>query len=360
MTPRGRISRRISGDQSYESFHLISKVSKNQSWDDDFDEDINPDSDASFLRRHRSIDRDDHDLGDQMNKPGFFQRVFGFMSRSRLLRVSSSTKDAVSYGALPNQDSRSQSEDWDMTDDDDGRSLDRRKGKSGALKSAASFASFGSRRRRDESASHSGGRTRRSSLQESTPMLVVDPDHSTGQGGVLGGGLPLATTSEDEDEGDEVISIDDDEDVLDPSDNSPYSQVRASVAATDDISASINTPRMWTLSLLCALVGSATNLFFSLRYPSVAITPVIALVIVHPLGRAWDQLLKRPDDPKESFEYGNREIKKRDPLLSRSRWSRLRLWLAQGQWNGKEHACVSNSMSNDTLFCDKSWVTTHI
>ena len=175
-------------------------------------------------------------------------------------------------------------------------------------------------------------------------MLVPEPGHPAGQGGHLGSALPFAASIVDEGEGDEVVSISDDEDILDPPDNSPYPQVRASVAATDDISASINTPRMWILSLLCALLGSATNLFFSLRYPSVAITPVIALVVVHPLGRAWDRLLKRPDDPTEIFEYGNRvrATKQHDPVLSRSRMSHLRLWLAQGRWNGKEHACVSN------------------
>ena len=175
-------------------------------------------------------------------------------------------------------------------------------------------------------------------------MLVPEPGHPAGHGAHLGSGLPFAGSSEGLGEGDEVVSINDDEDVLDPPDNSAYPQVRASVAATDDISASINTPRMWILSLFCALLGSATNMFFSLRYPSVAITPIIALVIVHPLGRAWDRLLKRPDDPMETFEYGNRvrAAKQHDAVLRRSRISNLRLWLAQGRWNGKEHACVSN------------------
>ena len=100
---------------------------------------------------------------------------------------------------------------------------------------------------------------------------------------------------------------------------------------------------MWILSLFFALLGSATNLFFSLRYPSVAITPIIALVLVHPMGRAWDAVLKQEDDPSESFEYG---IKlRRAPSGSQldgtpSTWRRFRLWLAQGQWNEKEHACV--------------------
>jgi OPT family oligopeptide transporter len=169
-------------------------------------------------------------------------------------------------------------------------------------------------------------------------MLIAEPGHPAGQGGHLGGGLPyVASDDEDKDHNPgEAVSIGEDED---PQDNSPYPQVRASVAATDDISASINTPRMWILSLLCALLGSATNLFFSLRYPSVAITPVIALVIVHPLGRLWDRLLKHYDDPTESFDDGDL-VSRNKPGHNLPRRTQIRLWLAQGKWNGKEHACV--------------------
>jgi OPT family small oligopeptide transporter len=124
----------------------------------------------------------------------------------------------------------------------------------------------------------------------------------------------------------------------DPPDNSPYSEVRASVPATDNTTLSISTPRMWTLSLLFALMGSATNLFFSLRYPSVAITPVIALVLVHPLGRLWDFLLKAEDDAEEHFVDGVRD--RTDVCNSVTASTRFRLWLAQGRWNEKEHACV--------------------
>jgi hypothetical protein len=145
-----------------------------------------------------------------------------------------------------------------------------------------------------------------------------------------------------------------------PSDNSPYAQVRASVAATDDITLSINTPRMWTLSILFAILGSSTNLFFSLRYPSVSITPIIALLLVHPLGILWDQILKRGDDPDETFingsisregesvdagVYSNGEcsstVRGSQVAQSKDSWKRrLRLWLAQGRWNEKEHCCV--------------------
>lgn len=344
MPSRGRTRSRSTDVHSYQEFPLSSKVSKNPLSGNQSDHDINPDSDAAFLRRHRSNDRDTSDFENQIAKPGLLQRFRALMSQSPLLRRHSSVNNATSYGALRDQSPSGQSENWHLTDEDDVPKRGNRKGKSGALTSAASFASFGSRRRRHDGLSRSRSRVRRASLRGSSPMLVPEPGHPAGQGGHLGSGLPFAASSGDEGEGDEVVSIGDDEDTLDPPDNSPYPQVRASVSATDDISASINTPRMWILSLSCALLGSATNLFFSLRYPSVAITPVIALVIVHPLGRAWDRLLKRPDDPTETFEYGTRvrAAKQHDPVLSRSRMSHFRLWLAQGRWNGKEHACVSD------------------
>ena len=123
-----------------------------------------------------------------------------------------------------------------------------------------------------------------------------------------------------------------------PPDNSPYPQVRSSVPATDNVSLSISTPRMWILSIIFALLGSASNLFFSLRYPSVTITPVIALILVHPLGRIWDYLLKRPDDPIDVFDNGvgiSKDLRTDFPTPER-----FRLWMAQGCWNEKEHACV--------------------
>jgi OPT family oligopeptide transporter len=128
-----------------------------------------------------------------------------------------------------------------------------------------------------------------------------------------------------------------------PSDNSPYAQVRASVAATDNISLSIDTPRMWFLSILFSIAGSSTNLFFSLRYPSVSLTPIIALLLVHPLGLLWDQLLKRHDDPEETFIDGCVQTTSHhsEPSQAKATWTRrLRLWLAQGRWNEKEHCCV--------------------
>ncbi|KAK1962410.1 OPT oligopeptide transporter [Colletotrichum sublineola] len=127
----------------------------------------------------------------------------------------------------------------------------------------------------------------------------------------------------------------------DPVDDSPHEVVRASVPPTDDVTLSINTPRMWTLSFLFSVLGSSTNLFFSLRYPSVAITPVIALLLVHPLGLMWDYALKHKDDPSEEFLDGllvpGGDDDRSPPKRS---LERVRRWLAQGRWNEKEHTCV--------------------
>ena len=138
---------------------------------------------------------------------------------------------------------------------------------------------------------------------------------------------------------DEVrIEFEEDPDEDTPHDDSMYPEVRASVSPVDNVKLSISTPRMWILTLLFALLGSSANLFFSLRYPSVAINPIIALIVVHPVGRAWDLIFKRVNDPEECFQDGFKVSSNghRDASLLK----RARLWLAQGRWNEKEHACV--------------------
>ncbi|KAH7400729.1 OPT oligopeptide transporter protein-domain-containing protein [Phaeosphaeria sp. MPI-PUGE-AT-0046c] len=150
-----------------------------------------------------------------------------------------------------------------------------------------------------------------------------------------------ARLGEDEDEDSESDDLHDTKG--NPADDSPYAQVRASVAPTDNTSLSIDTPRMWFLSIIFAIAGSSTNLFFSLRYPSVSLTPIIALLLVHPLGLFWDQMLKRHDDPEEVFLNGCIVKSSYSSHVPRNKhvWKRrFRLWLAQGRWNEKEHCCV--------------------
>lgn len=173
----------------------------------------------------------------------------------------------------------------------------------------------------------------------------------------------------DEDEASDSDGLHDVKD--NPTDNSPYAQVRASVAATDNTSLSIDTPRMWFLSILFSIAGSSTNLFFSLRYPSVSLTPIIALLLVHPLGLLWDQVFKRSDDPEETFLNGSLQKTSYTSQSSRLRttWThRFRLWLAQGRWNEKEHCCVyvsSNvsfgfAFATDVSISDENTCTTLI
>ncbi len=213
---------------------------------------------------------------------------------------------------------------------------------------------YGLRRRRDGSQGRSPASRRRPRQSEelggSTTIGGLEGRFGTTETSLVN---DLAKDPEPDDDGDDDRSYVFDSDVdgeEDPPDNSPYAQVRASVSPTDNTSLSINTPRMWALSILFSILGSSTNLFFSLRYPSVAITPVIALLMVHPLGLLWDYFLKRSDDPPEEYVDGFRSettstasSEHRRPFVpreQRGRLDRMRLWLAQGRWNEKEHSCV--------------------
>ncbi|KAF2687409.1 OPT-domain-containing protein [Lentithecium fluviatile CBS 122367] len=309
------------------------------------------------------------------------------MSRAPLLVRSSPAQGTGSYGGLPILSLSSSPDDSDDHHVTNFLQRSKRKGKSklrhsepaqrrpsvnqshdDSIRSEPVFTASRARRRstRDESSSSSAlledayegqqesGLESRFNASGLGPTAVGAPRvfeslQSSSTSSQMGG------TEEDE----ETSAGEDMHDMKDhghPSDNSPYAHVRASVAATDDLSLSINTPRMWALSILFAILGSSTNLFFSLRYPSVSITPIIALLLVHPLGLLWDQLLKRPDDPNETFVNGalqsdngslygsgSRLASRHSSHLPQSRlpWgTRTRLWLAQGRWNAKEHCCV--------------------
>lgn len=343
MTLRGRPRNINQAEELCESYELVNSTTDSLSSKHDFGDDVQPGTNVSLLRDHRI--GDDHDSAEQDReaRPGLLERVTAFMSTKALLGGSSAIKGPTSYGALSRLAIESSPETFLSNDPEtaanDVRKSDTRKNKN--VDRVTSVASFGPKRRRDHDASHSRNRVRRASLESSNRMLTAESGHPAGQGGHIGGRLPLFPSDDEDEDDDEVISIDDDQ-TPDSSDILLDPQVRASVAVTDDTSASINTPRMWILSLLCAFLGSATNLFFSLRYPSVAITPVIALVVVHPLGRLWDRSFKHPNDPAEVFEDGVliQRTKAQSPTASLSSRKRLRLWLAQGTWNGKEHACV--------------------
>ncbi|KAJ5961100.1 uncharacterized protein N7479_008250 [Penicillium vulpinum] len=283
---------------------------------------------------------------------GIVQRFRAFMSRAPLLR-STPVLGASSYGSLRSPD-----------ESEEDISISRGRNVRGGLQRASFENGIGSSSNVPGSTprrSHSSARQRNSFYAErgnrrpssaaSDVGLGPDSKYSFATGLAIPGNpvrqeTPVSSpymTSDDEN----VLDIDDDDSKSsgeDPPDNSPYAQVRASVPATDDISLSINTPRMWILSLLFSLSGSAANLFFSLRYPSVAITPIIALVLVHPLGKFWDVIFKQTGDPLEIFENGSLHHRESPSgeieALPVPLASRVRLWFAQGRWNEKEHACV--------------------
>jgi hypothetical protein len=261
------------------------------------------------------------------------------MSKAPLLLRSSPAQGTGSYGAVPVQEHDSDVEEDPVAD------VGRRNKRKDTNMSRASTQSGRTGRARKGSASASksfGRRLRRSSSNASDIGMGPDSKSSFATGSAhperqFLDGVASESASEDT----STVDSDQTEQDEDPPDNSPYPQVRATVPATDNTTLSISTPRMWTLSLLFAVAGSSTNLFFSLRYPSVAITPVIALVVVHPLGLLWDKLLKRDSDPEETFENG--VLQQRNTMSDsfiESRKRSFRLWLAQGKWNEKEHACV--------------------
>ncbi|TVY93592.1 Glutathione transporter [Lachnellula willkommii] len=315
----------------------------------DDDDELDPESTAALLRRHLYDNSDDEAANSTVPFVNPFRKLVGLMSKAPLLLRSSPGFGTGSYGALPVGASTDNSEE---EEEDVGRQKKRRVRKSGLRNTV----STGALNAAQATASASASRRRKS---QSATVDELAEDIGL-EGGVAAGGIPIpngessleSTGSSDENDSEEAIldgfSLNDE----DPPDNSPYAQVRASVSAIDNTSLSINTPRMWALSLLFAILGSSTNLFFSLRYPSVSITPVIALLLVHPLGLLWDRILKRRDDPKEEFIDGVRninipnetttssELNDRQPSEQPSITRALRLWLSQGRWNEKEHSCV--------------------
>jgi len=316
------------------------------------DEELDPESTSALLRRHLQDNSDDDEAADT-NIPFInpLRKLAGLMSKAPLLLRSSPGFGTGSYGAVPIDAS---TENSDEEDADDVRRRDKRRTKMSGLRNTVSTGTL------DSSQSGASKRRRRShSIKGEGPEDMAEDIGLEGR--YSAGGIPIPnatgadghedsdTQAEDSEEAIDDSSLNDE----DPPDNSPYPQVRASVSAIDNTSLSINTPRMWILSLLFAILGSSTNLFFSLRYPSVSITPVIALLLVHPLGLLWDRILKRRDDPQDEFIDGMRSRRPsnetdencqpnvRRPLAKPTGTARrVRLWLSQGRWNEKEHSCV--------------------
>ncbi|GME85551.1 unnamed protein product [Ambrosiozyma monospora] len=82
-----------------------------------------------------------------------------------------------------------------------------------------------------------------------------------------------------QEEADELLRYGADE-ILDPSaDGAPLPEVRAVVSPHDDPSLPVNTFRAWFLGIIFTIIGSGVNQFFSMRYPGVTITSLVAQLI---------------------------------------------------------------------------------
>ncbi|KAF4626165.1 hypothetical protein G7Y89_g11996 [Cudoniella acicularis] len=100
-------------------------------------------------------------------------------------------------------------------------------------------------------------------------------------------------------------------------DDSPYSEVRAAVRNYDE-EAPANTVRAWVIGMLWTTIGSAINMLFSLRNPSISLIPVVTLLLSYPFGVGWSYVM--PKHKFKTFGYT---------------WS-----LNPGPFNMKEHTLI--------------------
>ncbi|KAF8350168.1 OPT oligopeptide transporter protein-domain-containing protein [Amanita rubescens] len=106
---------------------------------------------------------------------------------------------------------------------------------------------------------------------------------------------------------------------IDFDDESPYPEVRAAVASTDDPTIPVNTFRMWFLGIFFTILISGMNQVFDLRYPSVLVTGIVVQLVSLPLGKGLEKIL--PTRRFNTFGYV---------------WS-----LNPGPFTIKEHVCIT-------------------
>ncbi|KAI0522299.1 OPT family small oligopeptide transporter [Xylaria bambusicola] len=105
-------------------------------------------------------------------------------------------------------------------------------------------------------------------------------------------------------------------------DDSPYPEVRAAVR-NYDVDLPANTIRAWVIGMVLCTAGSAVNMLFSLRNPSITITTYVIQLIAYPIGLGWDLVF-----PDREFEFMG-----------------ITFNLKPGKFNFKEHTVIV-AMSN--------------
>ncbi|KAI0965006.1 OPT family small oligopeptide transporter [Xylaria arbuscula] len=104
--------------------------------------------------------------------------------------------------------------------------------------------------------------------------------------------------------------------------DSPYPEVRAAIR-NYDVDLPANTIRAWVIGLILCTVGSAVNMLFSLRNPTITITTYVIQLIAYPIGLGWDLIF-----PDRVFEIMG-----------------VRFNFKPGKFNIKEHVVIV-AMSN--------------
>ena len=119
--------------------------------------------------------------------------------------------------------------------------------------------------------------------------------------------------------------------------DSPYPEVRAAVPPTDDFDMPCNTPRVWIIGMLFVTLGSALNMLFSMRAPSIVITAIVAQLVSFWVGKGWAAVM-----PSREFTTFGRK------------WS-----LNRGPFNIKEHTVIT-IMSNVSFSGGQAYATSII
>lgn len=72
--------------------------------------------------------------------------------------------------------------------------------------------------------------------------------------------------------------------------NSPYPEVRAAVSNIDGGEVA-NTVRAWVLGMIFVTIGSALNMFLSMRSPAINFPSVVVQLLVYPIGCLWAKVM---------------------------------------------------------------------
>lgn len=216
-----------------ESYELVTRYQEGDSNVHELDEDLNPDSDVSLLRRHFASSNESHGSLPRTQTPvGLFQRFTSLMSRTPLLWQSSPAQGTGSYGALPVQDLILSTDDSENEENDIDhiRRRDRRKGRGSGLRQVETNDSSRSRRTGASSTGSTATRKgrRRASKSEVDPALPTVQTIPTGIEGMPfqnivpdTNGVESVSRNSEEDAGAYTDSDDDGLSVEDPPDNSP-------------------------------------------------------------------------------------------------------------------------------------------